>query len=634
VAYKGRTGNILFIDLSTRKSYLENTNKYITYIGGRGINQRILFDSVSENTDPLDSQNPILLGSGPFVGTLVPGASRLAVDFKNVLNNGIGSGNSGSHFAAEMKYAGYDNIIITGQSKKPAYIFIHNQKIYFRDATELWGLNTWETENQIRIKEDDSQIKTLCIGLAGENLVKFSVLVADKGRFVGYGGGGALFGSKKLKAIAIRGTLPLKVAYPEELFRKAINFNKKIINKSKAVQNHRKGGTLLPYTIPGENRPHAVRNMSDGFWPNDKIQQISREKIDKQYTIRKNSCFNCPMYCSNIYQINGKYFEGFQANSFRSFASNVDCSSLPDVINAHALTNLYGLDGDHTSNIIAWAIECYENGILTKEDTDNLELTWGNGKAIIKLVEKIAYRRGFGDILANGIYEAMNIIGRGSSKYAVLVKKNALMEAAMRSHKAWALGILTSAKGGGHLRGAPIQEMQNILPSVSKELFGLGDISLPTSYQNKAALVIWQENYKAILDCLGLCALMSMWTDVNIYRLDDIKEFYYLVTGEDVSIDKFKEIGSRINNLERSFNLLHAGFDRKDDLPPTKLTEIPVSQGTYQGERLEINQWNQLLDEYYQIHGWNIESGRPTREVLAALDLEDVIEKLEQKNLI
>jgi len=214
MVYKGRTGNILFINLSTRKLYLENTNKYIKYIGGRGINQKILFDLVSPDSDVLDPGNPIILGSGTFVGTLVPSASRLAVDFKNVINNGIGSGNCGGHFAAEMKYAGYDHIIITGQSKKPTYIFIHNQKIYFRDAQELWGLNTWETENQIRLKEGDSQIKTLCIGLAGENLVKFSVLVADKGRFVGHCGGGVLFGSKKLKAIAIRGTSPLMVAYP------------------------------------------------------------------------------------------------------------------------------------------------------------------------------------------------------------------------------------------------------------------------------------------------------------------------------------------------------------------------------------------------------------------------------------
>jgi len=625
---------ILFINLSNQSSFLENTNKYSKYIGGRGINQKILFDTVSPNSDPLDPQNPILFGSGPFVGTLVPGANRLAVDFKNVINHGIGSGNSGGQFAAEMKYAGYDHIVVTGQSEKPIYLFIHNDKIFFRDASRLWGSDTWETENWIRSNEKDSRIKTLCIGPAGENLVKFSIIVSDKGRAIGYGGSGAVFGSKKLKAIAIRGTLPITVAYPEKLFEKVIQFNRDVINKSREVQLHRKGGTLLPYLNPGENRPHGVRNMSDEFWPDDKIKQISRERIDQNYTIRKHSCFNCPMYCSHIYEINGKRFEGFQANSFRSFASNVDCTSLPDVMYAHALTNLYGLDGDHVSNVIAWAIECYQHGILTIKDTDGLELTWGNGKAITELVKKIACRKGIGDILANGLYEAMKIIGRNSSQYAVIVKKNALMEAAMRSHKGWALGILTSAKGGGHLRGAPIQEQQNLSPAVSQELFGLDDISSPTSYQNKAELVIWQENYKAILDCLGLCALMSMWVDVNIYRWEDIIEFYYFVTGKEITVDEFKKIGLKMNNLERIFNLLHAGFDRKDDLPPRKLSEIPVSKGNYQGERLEINQWNQLLDEYYQIHGWDITSGRPTRETLAALELTDAVKILEEKNLI
>ena len=628
------TEKIIFINLSNQTSSIKDIDKYLDYIGGRGINQRILFDTVSPDSDPLDPQNPIILGSGPFVGTLVPGANRLAVDFKNVINCGIGSANSGSQFAAEMKYAGYDHIVVTGKSEKPVYLFISNEKVFFREAADLWGSDTWETENQIRMKEKDDRIKTLCIGPAGENLVKFSMIVSDKGRAAGYGGSGALLGSKKLKAIAIRGTLPLSVAHPEKLFEKVIKFNKNVIDKSRAVQLHRKGGTILPYLNPGENRPHGVRNMSDGFWPNEKINQISRDNIDQKYTIRKHSCFNCPMYCSHIYEINGKRFEGFQANSFRSFASNVDCTSLPDVLNAHALTNLYGLDGDHTSNVIAWAIECYENGILTKKDTDGLELTWGNGKAIIELVKNIAHRKGFGDILANGLYEAMNQIGRNSSQYAVLVKKNALMEAAMRSHKAWALGILTSAKGGGHLRGAPIQEQQNLSPAVSKALFGLDDISSPTSYKNKAALVIWQENYKAILDCLGLCSLMSMWMDVNVYQLEDIIEFYYLVTGEEMTVDAFQKIGSKINNLERIFNLLHAGFERKDDLPPRKLSEIPVSRGKYQGERLEINQWNNLLDEYYQLHGWNIKNGIPKRETLVELDLTNMIKTLEEKNLI
>lgn len=633
--YYGRTNKILFIDLERQTTFCENTTKYSSYIGGRGINQRILFDVVNPDITPLDPQSYILLGSGPFVGTLVPAASRLAIDFKNVINQGIGSGNCGGQFAAEMKYAGYDNIAIFGQSKKPIYIYILDDKIYFRDASNLWGLNTWDTENAIRRKEKDPHIRTLCIGIAGENLVKFSLILGDKGRAVAYGGGGAVFGSKKLKAIAIRGTkYPVRVAYPNDLFRKVIDFNKNVINKSKTIQMRRKGGTLLPYLVKGENSPHGVRNMRDEFWPNEKINKISREKIDQNYLIRRQSCFNCPVYGSSIFEINKQRFEGFQANSFRSFASNLDCTSLNDVIQSHVLTNLYGLDGDHTSSIIAWAIECYENGILTKKDTDGLELKWGKGENILILIERIANREGFGDILARGLYEATKIVGKNSSQYAVLVKKNALMEAAMRSHKAWALGILTSAKGGGHLRGAAGEEKQNISPEKSQELFQLNDISNPTSYTNKAALVVWQENYKDITDCLGLCNTMNMTIDINIYRWNDIEEFYYLVTGENVSEAEFTIIASRMQNLERSFNLLHAGFDRKDDLPPKKLVEIPVSQGPYKGERLELEKVNKMLDEYYQIHGWNIKNGRPTKEKLKELKLENIIQKLEYAHLI
>jgi len=629
----GRTNKILFIDLERQTTFYENTTKYSSYIGGRGINQRILFNVMNPNIPPLAPQSYILLGSGTFVGTLVPSASRLAIDFKNVINHGIGSGNCGGQFAAEMKYAGYDNIVIFGQSKKPIYLYIFNDKVYFRDASQLWGLNTWDTENAIRRKEKDPNIKTLCIGIAGENLVKFALIVGDKGRAAAYGGGGAVFGSKKLKAIAIRGTkFPVQVAHPNDFFRKVVDFNKNIINKSKAVQMRRKGGTLAPYLARGEDSPHGVRNMGDEFWPNEKINKISRERIDQNYLTRRHSCFGCPVYCSSIFEINQKRFEGFQTNSFRSWASNVDCTCLPDVIQAHALTNLYGLDGDHTSSVIAWAIECYKNGILTKNDTDGLELEWGNGENIVLLIKKIANRDGFGDILAQGLYEATKIVGRNSSKYAMLVKKNALMEAAMRSHKGWALGILTSAKGGGHLRGAA-PEKQNISPEKSQEVFHM-DISKPNSYTNKAALVVWKENYKDITDCLGFCHSMGMSIDVDIYCWNDIEEFYYLVTGENVSEEEFVTVASRMQNIERSFNLLHAGFDRKDDLPPKKLVEIPVSQGTYKGERLELEQVNKMLDEYYQIHGWNIKNGRPTYEKLKELKLEDIIQKLEDVRLI
>lgn len=629
----GRAGKILFVDLSRRQTYTEETEKYLEFIGGRGINHFLLANLVDKKVAPLDSENVVILGSGPLVGTLVPAANRLAVEYKNVITGGVGSGNCGGQFAAEMKFAGYDHIVIGGKALKPLYIYICNDQVLFRDADDLWGKSTWDTENHIKKKEQDNAIKTLTIGPGGENLVKFACLIGDRGRAVGYGGAGAIFGSKNLKAIAIRGTKPVLVADPERFIKKITSYDSEIIAKSEMVRVHREGGTLFAYQLPGEKRPHGVRNMNDEFWPNASINAVSREIVDKGFLIRRHSCFNCPVYCSGIYKINDMLFEGFQANSFRAFASNLDVTAPEVVLQATALTNLYGLDGDHTSSVIAWAIECYENGILTSDDTDGLELRWGGGENILKLIDDITFRRGFGGVLANGVYEASKIIGRGSEKYSVVVKKNGLMEAAMRCNKAWALGVITSTKGGGHLRGAIGKDNLDIPPDISRSLFNIADIGPITSYAHKAEIVAWQEKYKGVIDIMGICALTSVWMDFSLYQPEDIAEFYRYVTGEDVSVEKLFKVGAKIQNLERVFNLFHAGFDRKDDMPPEKLVQIPVSSGPYKGETLDIDRWNMMLDEYYSIHQWDKETGRPTRKGLLDLDLEMAVEMLGKNNV-
>jgi aldehyde:ferredoxin oxidoreductase len=379
-------------------------------------------------------------------------------------------------------------------------------------------------------------------------LVKFACIIGDRGRAVGYGGGGAIFGSKNLKAIAIRGTLPVRIAHTDKFIQKLRCFKENVVEKSKTVDFYRKGGTLLPYLAPGENRPHGVKNMGAEFWSNEAINCVTRDKFDR-YLKRRHSCFNCPSYCSGIYDIKGLKCEGVQANTLRALGSNLDIRSTEDILYTNALLNMYGIDTDQTSAVIGWAIECFENGILNINDTDGIELRWGKGDSVIKLINNIVFRKGFGNILADGVYEASKVIGRGSEKYTVLVKKNSLMEAGMRSHKGWALGIVTSTKGGGHLRGAPGQEIQNIPREISEKLFGIGDISDPTSYENKAELVTWQENYKGVIDMMGLCVSNSMWMDISLFTPDDIAEFFNYTTGENVSGNYLMQAGAKLQNI-------------------------------------------------------------------------------------
>ncbi|MFZ5634395.1 MAG: aldehyde ferredoxin oxidoreductase family protein [Bacillota bacterium] len=628
----GWSGKILYIDLSSESFYVEDSARYKTFIGGRGINQWLLFKFMDKDIDPLAPESTVILGAGPFVGTLVPGANRLSVDFKNVITNGVGSGNCGGQFAAEMKFAGYDHIVIYGKAAKPVYLYIVNDRVYFRDASLLWGKDTWKTETIIKQRENDIALKTLTIGVGGENLVKFSCLIGDRGRAVGYGGSGAVFGSKKLKAIAVRGTLPVRIYDSEGFIEKLKNFNQ-IIENSNHAAIHREGGTLLAYLKPGQNRPHGVRNMADDFWSSEAISCVTRDKFDK-YLKRRQSCFNCPVYCSGIYEIKGLKCEGVQANTLRAFGSNLDLRSPQKILIANALANLYGLDVDQTSAVISWSIECFENGIINENDTGGIQLRWGHGDSILEMIENIAFRKGFGNILAEGVYEASKIVGRGSDRYAVLVKKNSIMEASMRSARAWALGVITSTKGAGHLRGAPAIEMKEISSEISAKIFGIEDISDPRAYKNKAKLVTWQEFYKGVIDIMGICSLITMWMDTSLFTLEDIADFYRLITGEESSPEELFTTGKKIHNIERAFNLLHAGFDRKDDMPPDKFVNIAVSDGKFKGEKIDPDKWNEMLDEYYICHDWDIKTGRPTKKCLEKLGLEEIIISLRNNNII
>lgn len=624
----GHAGKILHVDLTAGRFRVERLEDDPEFIGGRGANQRRLFDLQRRGAPALDPDNPILLAAGPLVGTPVPGACRLAVDFRNLLTGGVGSANVGGHLAAELKFAGYDQVVIQGRAPRPVYLLITPDTVVLRDAAALRGQTTWETDNRIKRLEGDPRIKTLCIGPAGENLVRFACLIADRGRAAGYGGAGAVFGAKNLKAVAVRGGRPVTVAHPADLDAELRRFNREVMDRSRFVTIHRRGGTLAAYLLPGEKRPHAVGNMREEFWSDAAIARVDRTVLDGRYLVRRHACFACPVYCSAIYRVGELFCEGLQANSWRGFASNLRLGDPEAVMRLHALTNLFGLDGDHTSAVLAWAVECFQEGLIDARDTQGLALDWGDGPALTRLLEQIAHGVGLGAVLAQGLEAAARTIGRGSERLAVLSHGNALMEAAMRSHKGWALGIVTSTKGGGHLRGAPAVEAQRIPPEVSRSYFGIPDIQEPTAYAHKAALVTWYENYKGVVDMLGLCYLPSMWMELGLFTPDHMARFHHLVTGLPKDADALLHTGTRLQTLEHLFNLLHAGFDRRQARPPEKLVRFPVAEGPFQGERLDPDRWEAMLDEYYRWHGYDPASGRPTRERLEALGLQEAGRRL------
>ncbi|MBP1732020.1 MAG: Aldehyde ferredoxin oxidoreductase, partial [Deltaproteobacteria bacterium] len=262
--YYGYAGKILFVDLSRKKTWVESIDRYLPFVGGRGINLWLLFNLVGRNVEPLDPENVLVLGAGPMNGTLAPASGRLSIEFKNLITGGVGSANCGGRFSAEMKYAGYDHIVIQGRAAHPTYIMIQDGQVHFREASDLWGRDTWTTDRMIKEKEADPQISTLTIGPAGEKLVKYACIIGDRGRAAAYGGNGAIMGSKNLKAIAVRGkSAPVRVARPDAFMERLRVFREQVFEKSTAVRIHREGGTLGIYFLGGENRPHGVKNLRE-----------------------------------------------------------------------------------------------------------------------------------------------------------------------------------------------------------------------------------------------------------------------------------------------------------------------------------------------------------------------------------
>jgi len=623
------------VDLSTRRIGIEPTEPYGTQVlGGRGIGQSILFHELDPNTDPLGPDSKVILSAGPLVGTLVPGSGRLSVDWKNVQTGGVGSANLGGHFAPELKYAGFDSIVIEGQADKPVVLFIQDGEAQLLDASSIWGKNTWETEDALRKQLGEPKLRVACIGPAGENLVKGACLIADRSRAAGRGGVGAVLGAKKLKAIAVRGKQPIYVHDPEG-FLKQVNKCLRKIDASDVIRLLRKGGTQISTPMEGEDR--GVRNHQDDGWTLERFAKIGWEIYRDKFEVGRLACFNCPVYCGHFYRVKegpyaGTEGEGIEENTMRGLGTNLDIDTPEAILKEQILCNQLGLDVDFAAATLGWAFESYQHGLLSTSDTGGLELVWGNAEAALKLIEQICYRQALGTLLAEGVKRASDTIGGGSEQWALHIKGADLNEGRMRANKAWALGITVANRGGGHLEGAPpiAQLLPKLTPEKSLALFGVADIGDIVTYDNKVRVVFWQEKVKTIIDCMGICSFLSQGEDLDLINPDDLSILFSTATGIDMSAGELMKVGQRIHNIEKAFNTLHANFSRKDDFPPIRFMKEPIRSGPYATQVLSKNEWNRMLDEYYTLEGWDPATGQQTEASLLALGLGDVAEKLKQ----
>ncbi len=616
--FYGWVGKYLKINLSKGSIKINSSEDLIKrFIGGKGIGQWLLFNHLSPDVEPLHPENLLVFSTGSLTGTMAPASCRISIDTKNLLTGGVASSNVGGHFGPELKYAGFDFLIIQGASKDPVYLKIIDKEITIEEASHLWGKSTTETEEILRKDNNKPDLRVASIGLAGENLVRPACIIVDKGRAAGRGSCGAVMGSKKLKAIAVRGTGEVKVANPD-IFMDEVSKAWIKINDNQSTKIRRSFGTRGFLQNANNSGLLGVRNFQDDYWDQENIEKVRQERLNK-YVIRKLACFNCPMYCSNYYKIDeGKYSgllcEGFQTNMDWDFAAKIDITDPLALVKINALCSELGLDIDNSSAPIAWAFELFEKDIIGTNETEGLKLEWGNSEAVIELLNKIAKREGFGKILAEGSKRASEIIGKGSEKYVSHIKGQDSIEA-IRSDKGWALGCVTAPRGGGHLNGA---FQSHRTPSA-------GD---PHSYDSKAEKVFWFERFKAVVDMMGICYFTTVWSDKDLLELNDFAMLFNAATGSSITGDDLMLIGRRVHNIEKAFNTLHAGFTRKDDLPPNRFMNESISSGPHKGEKLDEKSWNNMLNKYYIIHGWDIETGWQKSKTLDNLKLFKVKERL------
>ncbi len=633
-------GKILYVNLTTGKKFIEPTEKYSKkFLGGRGINQWLLYENVKPGIDPLDPDDIIIFGAGVLCGTLAPTAARLSVVSKNCWTNGLGHGNVGGKFGPELKFAGYDHLIIQGRAEKPVYLWINDDNVEIVDAKDVWGKSTWEADDYLKEKHG-IDIHVGAIGQAGENLVKSAGIIFNRARALARCGVGAVMGSKNLKAVAVHGTGSINVADPEK-FTDCVDKLWNQIDGLDFTKFMRTLGTNCYGPAMNQNGSVPVRNFQDMYFPPERWEKLlSGYGHQDKFEVGKVACASCPIHCSHFYEINeGKYVglkcEGFEVNIPYDFGTKFDVDYAPWLLQAQALCSQYGLDIDSTSSSISWAFECFEKELLIEDDTDGLRLEWGNYEAVGELIRKIAFKEGFGALLSEGCKAASDRLGKGSEKYAMHIKGQPLFEM-LRVPKAWSLGSVVASRGGGHLDGAPCCEF--LIPQLPRDIcekvYGVPTAGDPMTYEGKGKLVSYHEKLKGAIDCLGICYFATVWGSPDMPKIDDYTSLLNYALGEDFRTVEILEVGERLNNLGKAFNALHTAFRRKDDYPVERFFKEPIPSGPRKGAVLERAKWDEMLNEYYEANGWNKETSLPEEKTLRRLDLKEVAEELKNHGLI
>jgi aldehyde:ferredoxin oxidoreductase len=602
------TGKTLYVDLTRGSTSFVDTDIGLLrrYIGGRGLGAAILYDRQAAGVDPLSAKNTIVITTGALTGTASLFSSRTNITTKSPLTGGICMGNCGGFFGPELKFAGFDAVVVIGKAPRLSYLWISDGRAEIRPCEELQSRSCPETETAL-IEATDRKARVLCIGPAAEKGARIACLYGDH-RYVGRGGTGAVFGAKNLKAVAVRSTLTNTIEVADrQRFLSVVEETKKLFRENEFFQEWRQYGTPFIVSPMNELGILGTRNYQSGAC--EFHERINGDALKDSYVVKKITCHRCPVACISLSEVKdgeykGAHCRGPEYETIYAFGSDCGVDSLPAIIKADQLCAEYGLDTISTGNICAFAMELYERGILSSRDTDGLELRFGNYRAMIELVHRIGRREGIGQILGDGVRRAAARIGDGAGRYALHVKGLEIAGYDPRGAKSQALVYATSPRGGCHHTGYAEEELYD--PTFDRfTIKGKGEVTKRN--QDKSCMY----------DSTGICAFP---TQLGVINVDTMSELLTHATGfpELDSADKLMKIGERVFTLERQFNRREGMTQEDDTLPPRFLSE-PLEQGESKGQVVEQAA---LLEQYYKVRGWDAE-GRPTRRLLEELGLQD-----------
>jgi aldehyde:ferredoxin oxidoreductase len=616
---------VAFVDLSKGKVVIQDIPLSLRrkHLGGRGLNWYYIYNNVPPDVKPLDPDNLLVVGAGLLTGLPTLGTARVQISAKGPMTGGVGDANMGGAFGPEMRYAGFDHLVIRGRAEKPVYLYVNDGEVEIRDASHLWGKDTHETQKLIKEELGDERVESMVIGRAGEKQVYFANVMNNNKNAGGRGGMGAVMGSKNLKAIAVRGLMDLEVHDPDKLLEYALQMNQQVLS-TKWAKTLSKLGTPLLFDVSYTTGFIGTLNWQYNT-PGEEGEPLEAENL-QDYMVKHVACMGCSVHCRHRVKIEkGKYAgvvaEGPEYTMMGTFGTLVGCYDWNFIIKGNDLCNKWGIDNLSLGAVMAWAFELYQRGIITEENTGGLKLEWGDQEAVMELAKMIVEREGIGNILANGFRYASQVFGEGSEYYAIHVKNHPDLHTDERGIPSFALGIATSTRGADHLRSRPAIDLFQLPEDFLEKLIGYRIKSDLTAYETKGIMVWWFELYFNIVDSLGVCKFQSTFNCPHCPQYDEYIPLIKYATGLEFTKEELIEIGERNYTMERMYNVMN-GMSRKDDYPPERFFEEPNQRGLpfMRGRKLDREKYDEMLDEYYKQHGWD-ENGIPKEKTLKKLGI-------------